>query len=162
MTVVKWSPCSVNNSPLKTPTSVKSPRVLRIMSSPKKVRGVEAGVGPVARRPSSEVVREIAALARQDRQKMTTPVPPTPRPPGKFWITRRPPLPPPINPYVPTSPERRQSVRVAAVWTHAHQEREAWLLKEAEELARRPRTPSPPRRDDDHYDLARWNRQRWR
>ena len=132
------------------------------MSSPK--TNASAGRVPdrVVRRPPAEVVAEMAALAREDRIKITTPIPPAPRPPARFWIDRRPPLPPPINPYVPTSPERRQSVRVAAMSTRAHQEREAWLLKEAEELLRRPRTPSPPRRDDDHYDLARWNRQRWR
>ena len=132
------------------------------MPSPKANVGARRGPYQVVRRPAAEVVAEMAALAREDKAKMTTPVPPAPRPPARFWIARRPPLPPPINPYVPTSPERRQSVRVAAVSTREHQEREAWLLKEAEELVRRPRTPSPLRRDDDHYDLARWSRQRWR
>ena len=129
------------------------------MPSPRINEGTKRGLEWVVRRPAAEVVAEMAALARQDRAKMTAPIPPTPRPPGRFWISRRPPLPPPINPCTPASPERRRSVRVAAVSANAHQEREALLLKEAEEAARRPRTPSPPRRDDDHYDLARWNRQ---
>ena len=121
-------------------------------------------VGSVVRRPSAEVVAEMAALARQDKARMTAPIPPTPRPPGKFWISRRPPLPPrpPINPVAPTSPEHLRSVRVAAVSARDHQEREAYLLEEADKLARRPRTPSPPRHEEDHYDLTRWSRQRWK
>ena len=132
------------------------------MSSPKEKRGAK-GLERDARRPTAKVVEEMAALARQDKARMTTPIPPTPQPPGRFWVARRPPLPPrpPINPYAPASPERLRSVRVAAVSAREHQEREAFLLKEAEEAARRPRTPSPPRHDEDYYDLARWSRRRW-
>ena len=121
-------------------------------------------VGSVVRRPSAEVVEEMAALARQDKAQMATPIPPMPRPPGRFWISQGPPLPrrPPINPVAPASPERTREIRVAAISGCGHDERETFLLEEAEWLARRPRTPTPPRRADDHYDLARWSRQRWK
>ena len=126
-------------------------------------------VGSVSRRPKAEVLEEMAALACEDRVKMSTPFPPAPRPPyGRFSITRRPPLPHqvPINPYAPPSPERpedrRLRVEAAAMSVRAHEESEAWLLSLADENAARPRSPSPPRADDDHYDLAKWNRRRWR
>ena len=121
-------------------------------------------VGSVVRRPNVEVVEERAALARQDRARMTAPIPPAPQTPGRFWFSRRPPLPhrAPINPVPPASPGRSRTVQIAAVSTRDHDEREAYLLEEAEKLARRPRTPTPPRSEDDHYDLAKWSRQRWR
>ena len=121
-------------------------------------------VGSVYRRPAAEVVEEMEVLARAERRRMTTPIPPAPRPPGRFWIERRPPLPPrhpPINPYSPPSPDRAEIARVAAMRARAHEESEAHLLAEATELAARPREPSPPRADDDFYDLARWSRRRW-
>ena len=117
-------------------------------------------LGCVARRPNVEVVTEMAAIARHEKARMTAPVPPTPEFPGRFLYSRRRPLPhrKPINPVPQASPEQ---IRVAAVRQHDHAVREAYLLKEAETLARRPRTPTPPRRADDHYDLAKWSRQRW-
>ena len=137
------------------------------MSSPRKTRGAE-GPYQVVRRPKAEVLEEMATLARQDRARMTAPIAPAPRPPGRFWIDRRPPLRPPINPYIPASPERPRDVRVAAVRAQARREQEKASLEREESLraevyehAARPRTPSPPRDAEDWYDLARWNRQRW-
>ena len=158
-----WFPVLISSPPSSSPTktlrrippSRKIPH-LSVMPSPRKTSE------QVVRRPAAEVVTEMSELARQDRARMTAPTPPAPRPPGRFWICRRPPLPPPINPRPPASPERQRGVRVAAVSAQEADEREGWLLKLAEEEAGRPRTPSPPRRDDDHYDLARWNRNRWR
>ena len=121
-------------------------------------------VGGVVRRPAAAVLEEMEVLAREDRRKITTPIPPAPRPPGRFWIERRPPLPPrhpPINPYVPPSPDRAEIARVAAVRARAHEESEAYLLARADAAAAVPREPSPPRAEDDYYDLARWSRRRW-
>ena len=132
MTVLSRSPCHRTLRQFSAKSSV--------MPSPNK------NPERVVRRPAAEVVEEMAELARRDKARMWTPIPPAPRPPGRFWICQRPPLPPPINPIPPPSPERQQGVRVAAVSAHAHDEREAWLLKVAEEHARRPRTPSPRRR----------------
>ena len=117
-------------------------------------------MGCVARRQSVDVVREMAEIARHEKARMTAPVPPTPEFPGRFTYSQRRPLPhrKPINPVPPASPEQ---VRIAAVRQREHVAREAYLLEEAEQLARRPRTPTPPRRADDHYDLAKWSRHRW-
>ena len=114
-------------------------------------------VGSVARRPSSEVVREMAALAEVEKARMTAPAPPTPQFPGRFeYSQRRPrPLHRPIHPAPPV-------FRVAAFRTRDHEEQEKHLLEAAEELARRPRTPTPPRQPDDYYDLARWSVRRWK
>ena len=135
--------------------------------SSQKSRGAE-GLEQVIRRPKAEVLEEMAALARQDRARMTAPIAPAPRPPGRFWIDRRPPQRPPINPFIPVSPERPLDAHVAAVRAQARKEEEKASLEREEELrawayehAARPRTPSPPREAEDHYDLARWNRQRW-
>ena len=123
-------------------------------------------VGSVARRPAAEVVEEMAVLAREDRKAMTTPVPPEPRPPGRFYVTRRPPLPspPPINPHVPDTPDRARWKQAAAVSARARQEVAAYirpLIEEADAAAAAPRDPSPPRDAEDVYDLARWARRRW-
>ena len=135
--------------------------------SSQKDRGAE-GLDRVVRRPKAEILEEMAALARQDKARMTAPIAPAPRPPGRFWIDRRPPPRPPINPVIPDSPERPLDVRVAAVRAQAQQEerrasleREEWLRAWAYEHAARPRSPSPPRDAEDYYDLAKWNRQRW-
>ena len=122
------------------------------------------GVGSVYRRPAADVVEEMRSLASVERRRMTTPVPPTPRPPEGFWIERRPPPPPcrqTIHPYIPPTPDRAEMARVAAVRARAHEESEAWHIARADELLARPREPSPPRAADDVYDLARWNRRRW-
>ena len=121
-------------------------------------------VGSVARRPVAEVLDEMEGLAREERRRVTTPIPPAPRPPGRFYVVQRPPLPPrppPINPYVPESPDRATIVRAAAVRARAHQESEARILAEADAAAATPRERSPPRDADDFYDLARWSRRRW-
>ena len=126
------------------------------------------GLDQVVRRPKAEVLEEMAALASLDKARMTAPIAPAPRPPGRFWIDRRPPPRPPINPFIPVSPERPLDASVAAVRAQARKEEEKASLEREEELrawayehAARPRTPSPPREAEDHYDLARWNRQRW-
>ena len=125
-------------------------------------------MGSVSRPPAAEILEEMAALARQDRAKISTPIPPAPRPQGRFSIIRRPPLPrqPPINPYTPPSPERVEDrlrrVEAAAMSARAHEEAEKHLLSMADEDAARPRSPSPPRDEEDHYDLAKWNQRRWR
>ena len=136
------------------------------MSTPKKQQGAGEAhcVGSVRHRPSAEVVAEMGVLARQDRIRMTTPLPPAPRPPGRFYIVQRPPLPRQpavINPYVPPSPEGSQRVEAAAIRARAHEEVEAFYLAEADREAARPRSPSPPRDPEDHYDLAKWSRRRW-
>ena len=111
----------------------------------------------------------MAALARQDRAKLSTPFPPAPRPQtASFSIVRRPPLPRPINPFIPAPPERPLDARVAAARARslreeekADSEREEWLRAWAFDNAARPRTPSPPRDAEDYYDLAKFGRQRW-
>ena len=121
-------------------------------------------MGSIARRPSAEVVEKMGVLARQDRAKMSTPFPPAPRPPGRFFVVRRPPLPrqpPVINPYAPPLPDRARIARAAAISARAHKESEAYLLTEADAAAAVPREPSPPRAEDDYFDLARWSRRRW-
>ena len=117
-------------------------------------------VGSVARRPSSEVVEEMAAIAVEERRRMTAPAPPTPEYPGRFEYSRRRPRPlhRPINPAPP-----EQAFRIAAVKTTWNRdERERYLLEAAEMRARRPWTPTPPRQPDDHFDLARWSVRRWK
>ena len=118
-------------------------------------------MGSVARRPKEEVVEEMAALAVGEKARMTAPVPSTPQIPGRFCYSRLPPLHHrrPINPVPPASPVR---VQIAAATSRGRDERDTYLMEEAEALRRRPRTPTPPRRSDDHYDLAKWSRQRWK
>ena len=117
-------------------------------------------MGSVARRQSGDVVREMAEIAKFEKARMTAQAPPTPAYPGRFAYSQRRPTPhrKQINPAPPPSPEQ---VRVAAVRQREDAAREAYLLEEAGRLARRPRTPTPPRRSDDHYDLAKWSRRRW-
>ena len=135
------------------------------MSSPRKEKVV---VGSVIRRPKEEVLAEMAALARQDRKKLGTPFPPAPRPQGRFSIVYRPPLPRPINPVTPKSPERPVNARAAAMSARARQderkvawEREEELRAWAREHAARRRPPTPPRDPEDVYDLAKFSVQRW-
>ena len=139
------------------------------MSAPRKDATVKVGVGSVRRRPTAEILEEMAALARQDRAKLSTPFPPAPRPQTSFSIVRRPPLPRPINPFIPAPPERPLDAHVAAARARslreeekADSEREEWLRAWAFDNAARPRTPSPPRDAEDYYDLAKFGRQRWR
>ena len=128
-------------------------------------------VGTVVRRRNDEVVKEMASIARDDRARMsaqaeeaaefsrrevarmTAQTPSTPLYPGRFRGGRRRCLRQPINPVPPPSPEEAQ---VAAVRRREFEEGEAYLLERARRSADRPRTPTPPRKDDDHYDLARW------
>ena len=121
-------------------------------------------VGCVARRPVADVLEEMGTLAREDRRKISTPIPQAPRQPGRFYVTRRPPLPPqraPINPYVPDSPDRAAIARAAAVRASTLQEIEDFYLAEAAADAAAPRETTPPRDADDVFDLAKWNRRRW-
>ena len=116
-------------------------------------------MGSVARRRSEDVVREMTEIAGFERARMTAQAPPTPPFPGRFAYSQRRPTRhrKPINPAPPTPPEQ---VRVAAVRQSEDAAREEYLLEEAGRLARRPRTPTPPRKADDHYDLAKWSRRR--
>ena len=138
------------------------------MSSPKSGRGeLREKTEAVRRRPAADVLREMESLARLDRASMTAPVPRAPRPPGWFFIVRRPPLPPPpppINPYIPDTPDRARRIQAAAISTRARQEVEEYirpLMEEADAAAAAPRKASPPRDAEDFYDLARWSRRRW-
>ena len=122
---------------------------------------VVVGVGSVMRRRSEDVVKEMAEIARWDRARMVAQASPTPTPtpcPGRYSQRRPTRHRKPINPAPPPEPEQ---VRVAAIRAVEVAEREAYLLEEADRLIRRPRTPTPPRKQDDHYDLAKWSRQRW-
>ena len=138
------------------------------MSESKKDAGgrKKVWVGGVARRPAAEVVEEMEVLAREDRRALAAPIPLAPRPPGRFYVTRRPPLPspPPINPYVPDTPDRARLLRAAAISARARQDIDDVvrpLLEEADAAAAAPKKASPPRDAEDHYDLARWARRRW-
>ena len=122
----------------------------------------------VARRPAAEVLKEMEDLARRDRASMSTPVPQAHRPPGRFYIARRPPLPspPPINPYIPDIPDSVRRVQAAAMSARAQRDIDEFLrplMEEAASTAAAPRDVSPPRAEDDVFDLARWNRRysRW-
>ena len=121
---------------------------------------VVVAVGSVMRRRREDVVREMSEIAESERARMTAQAPPTPPYPGRFQYSQRRPTRhrKPINPAPPPHPEQ---VRVAAMRQVEVAEREAHLLEEADRLIRRPRTPTPPRKMDDHYDLAKWSRQRW-
>ena len=124
-------------------------------------RSVEVvAVGSVVRRRSEDVVREMSEIARSERARMTAQAPPTPPYPGRFTYSQRRPTRhrKPINPAPPPDPEQ---VRVAAMRRVEVAKGEAHILEEADRLIRRPRTPTPPRKVDDHYDLAKWSRQRW-
>ena len=104
-------------------------------------------------------MEEAAEFARREKERMTAQAPPTPLYPGRFREGRRRStrLRQPINPAPP------ETFRVAAMTTSWEtDEREQYLLRAAEEAARRPRTPTPPRRPDDHFDLARWSVRRWK
>ena len=127
-------------------------------------------IGSVVKRPKEEVLREMAALAREDRKKLGTPFPPAPapRPEGRFSIFYPPPLPQPPT-VAPMSPERRINARAAAMFVRARQEErraakesEEEFCKWAREQAARRRPPTPPRDPEDYFDLAKFNVQRWR
>ena len=119
-------------------------------------------VGTVVRRRSEEVVEEMAELAEGDKARMVAQASPSPtviihldrysaRPPIRHRARR------PINPAPPPSPEE---ARVAAIRRVEMEAAEAHLLEEGRRLMDRPRTPTPPRRSDDPYDLAKWTLRR--
>ena len=129
-------------------------------------------VGAVARRREEEVVEEMARIAvedkarmfaraeeaakaaRDEKARMTAQAPPTPLYPGRYrdgQHRRR--LRPPINPVPPPSP---QQLQVAAVKQRERAEEEREFIKNEQRVFGRPRTPTPPRDANDHYDLARW------
>ena len=131
-------------------------------------------VGTVVRRPSEEVVSEMARIARyekarmsaqaeeaarlakEEKARMTAQAPPTPLYPSRYRESQRPRR---LRHHVDPAPPEQEVVRVAAI--RAAAEEEALLIEATDRLVRRPRVPTPPRRGDDHYDLARWSRQRW-
>ena len=119
-------------------------------------------VGTVVRRPAEEVVEEMAAIARLNRERMVAQASPTPTPvpcPGRY--SQRHPIRhrarKPINPVPPPSPEE---ARVAAIRRREWEAGEAHIVEEGRRLLDRPRTPTPPRRSDDPYDLAKWSLRR--
>ena len=119
-------------------------------------------VGTVVRRPTKEVVEEMAAIAKHDRARMVAQasVTPTPVPCPGLYSQRRPirhRTRKPINPVPPPLPEE---ARVAAIRRREFEAGEARLLEEGRRIIDRPRTPTPPRKSDDHYDLARWTLRR--
>ena len=133
----------------------ESLRRVRMSASERKVV-----VGSVVRRPAKEVVAEMAEIAGGERARIVAHAAPTPTltpVPGCYSRAN------PIKhrrPLNPAPPEPRQVAAVKTSWSD--DKRERWLLEKAEERARRPRTPTPPRRDDDYYDLARWSMTRRR
>ena len=117
-----------------------------------------AAVTVVTRRPE-EVVAEMAEIARSDRARMVALASPAPTPiitlgrysqrrPVRHRARR------PINPVPPPSPEE---ARVAAIRRVEMEAAEAYLIEEGRRLVDRPRTPTPPRKADDPFDLARWS-----
>ena len=121
-----------------------------------------SAVGTVVRRPTAEVMEEMAAIAKSNRKRIVAQASPTPTPvpcPGQY--SRRPPIRhrarKPINPVPPPSPEE---ARVAAIRRREWEAGEAHIVEEGRRLLDRPRTPTPPRRSDDPYDLAKWSLRR--
>ena len=133
-------------------------------------------IGCVARRRNTDVVAEMARIARyekarmsaqaeeavefarKEKARMTAQAPPTPLYPGRYRDGQRPRrLRQLVNPAPAPKPE---VVRVAAM--RAAAEEEAHLIEATDRLCRRPRAPTPPRRSDDHFDLAKFSVQRWR
>ena len=121
-------------------------------------------------RPASDRLEEFAAASCDDRRRMSTPFPrPSSGTPHRFWIEQGPklPTPPPRRmPINPAVPDVERQVRAAAISARARDANERYLrplLEEAASAAAAPREQSPPRADDDHYDLARWSRRysRW-
>ena len=116
-------------------------------------------VGAVARRREDEVVAEMAEIAKGEKARMAAQAAqalPKPLHLERIEWSRLRPVRwrRPINPIPPPSPEE---VVAAAVKRRELEEGEAYLLEEADRLASRPRSPTPPRAKDDHYDLARWS-----
>ena len=154
------SPCSISSTTVVSIVQSSSSVVVVICQAMSARREEIVVLGSVARRRREDVLRERAEIAKFEKAKMTAQARPTPAYPGRFAYSRHRPLPhrAPINPVPPPSPEQ---LRVAAVRQRVSAAEEAHLLEEAERVARRPRTPTPPRRSDDHYDLAKWARRRW-
>ena len=115
-------------------------------------------------RPASDQEEDFAAACRDDRRKLSTPIP---RPKSgtlhRFWVEQGPklPTPPPRRePINPAIPNGERLVRAAAISARAREETEAYLrplLEEAALAAAAPRGISPPREEDDLFDLARWS-----
>ena len=119
-----------------------------------------AGIGSVRRRRNAVVVKEMAEIAKEDIARMVAHAAPTPTPtpsPGRYSQQRPVKHRKAINPAPAPRPE---IVRVAAIKVAA--EEEALLIEATDRLVRRPRAPTPPRRADDVFDLAKFNVQRWR
>ena len=119
-------------------------------------------------RPASDREEELAEACRNDRRRISTPIPrPTSGTPHHFWVSHGPKLPsPPAHrmPINPVAPDAERVVRAAAVSARARVENEEFLrplLEEAALAANAPIRKSPPRAADDYYDLARWSRRRW-
>ena len=140
----------------RAPNASRIPSSLSAMSAREDAE--RFAVGTVVRRRSEEVVEEMAKLAEGEKARMVAQASPSPtviihldrysaRPPIRHRARR------PINPAPPPSPEE---IQVAAIRRREHRAAEAHILEEGRRLMERPRTPTPPRRADDPFDLARW------
>ena len=139
----------------RSPTTVK-------MSSPRKTeeRGEAVVVGGVAVRPASDREGEFLRACRDDRRKLSTPIPrPASGTPHRFWIGQGPPLPAPpprrpINPVIPDIPDTVRRVQVAAIRSSRIQDHMQATVREIEaEEASAPRRKSPVR-GTDHFGLT--------
>ena len=115
-------------------------------------------IGAVVRRREDDVVAEMAEIAVEERKRMAAQAAQALPKPFRLarveWSRLRPVrMRKPINPIPPPSPEE---VVAAAVKRRELMEGEAYILEEADRQASRPRSPTPPRAADDHYDLAKW------
>ena len=120
-------------------------------------------VGTVVRRRSTDVVREMAEIAKGEKSRMAAQaahaLPRTPRLREAVWSDLRPiKLQRPINPVPPPSPEQ---LRIAAVTRREHDKEEERFLNEAQKKFGRPRTPTPPRTGNDPYGFAKWAQRRY-
>ena len=112
----------------------------------------------VVRRRPEEVVAEMAEIAKEEKARMAAQAAQALQMPPCLekvkWSRLRPiRLIKPINPIPPPSPEE---VVVAAVKRREFEAEEAQAIEGARRLFNSPRSPTPPRGNDDPYDLARW------
>ena len=128
-------------------------------------------MGSVAVCPAKDTEEVLERACRRDRQIVSTPIPrPASGSPHRFWIYQGPPLPAPPprhTTYVdPAASDAERKVRAAAIAACVRTETEEFIrpLKDlAASASTAPKPSSPPRRDDDPYDLAKWGRRysRW-
>ena len=130
------------------------------MSSPRKTeeRGKTVVVGGVAVRPASDREDEFFRACQEDRRKLATPIPhPASGSPGRFFITRGPPIvaPQPGRIEAEVHPASNAERRfVAAIRSSRIEEQMQAAVREiAAEEASAPRGKSPVR-GTDHFGLT--------